>query len=267
MKRLLVANWKMNPDPPREARTLIAATRMVARSLRRTDIVLCPPAVFANLVTPARRLALGAQDISTELRGAPARPNGRSGGYTGSISAPMMKYSGATYTIIGHSERRMTGETDEIINKKIKIALGQNLRVILCVGELARDPRGEYLKHLRDQLEKAVHGLPKHAAQGLIIAYEPIWAITATAGQVGGGTDRADTPADFLEQAIFIRKVLSHWCGRTAALELPILYGGSVNPKNAASFITDGSANGLLVGHESLRVDHWREIMRLVDRC
>ncbi len=250
MNRLLVANWKMNPETPREARVLIAATRSVARSLRQTNIVLCPPAIFANLVTPARRIALGAQDISTQLRGA----------YTGSISAPMVKYSGATYTIIGHSERRAMGETDEIINKKVKVALGQRLRIILCVGERERDERGEYLKHLREQLEKAIHGLSKRVANGIIIAYEPIWAI-------GGGADRADTPADFLEQAIFIRKVLSHWCGRTAALSLPILYGGSVGPKNVVSFITDGAADGFLVGHESLRVDHWREIMRLVDRA
>lgn len=261
MNRLLVANWKMNPDTPREARVLIIATKREMSKLRQTTIVICPPAIFVPLITPGRRsarrsggVAIGAQDISPELRGA----------YTGSISALMMKYSGASYTIIGHSERRYPptggGETDEIINKKIKLALGQGLRVILCVGERERDERGKYLVHLREQLEKAIRDLPKRVVQGLIIAYEPIWAI-------GGEASAADTPAGFLEQAIFIRKVLSHWCGRTAALRLPILYGGSVGPKNVLSFITEGAADGFLVGHESLRADHWREIIRLVDRC
>lgn len=199
MNRLLVANWKMNPETPREARALFSKTKLLASRLRHTTVVICSPAVFLPLLKSGRNIALGAQDISTELRGA----------HTGQISAPMVKYSGAAYTIIGHSERRAAGETDEIINKKIKIALGQGLKVILCVGERERDERGDYLKHLRDQLEKAVHRLPRPAVAWLVIAYEPVWAITATAGQVGGGADRADTPADFLEQAIFIRKVLS----------------------------------------------------------
>ncbi|MFH1170147.1 MAG: triose-phosphate isomerase [Candidatus Vogelbacteria bacterium] len=248
MKKLIIANWKMNPDTPREARALVAVTKLAVSKLRKTTVVLCPPAIFIPLITPTRHLALGAQDISTELRGA----------HTGSISAPMIKYAGATYTIIGHSERRMAGETDEIINQKIKIALGQGLRVILCVGERVRDEHGEYLKQLRNQLEKAIYRLPRTMARGLIIIYEPIWAI-------GGDSDRTDIPADFLEQSIFIRKVLSHWCGRTLALELLILYGGSINPKNAVSFIKEGEANGLLVGHESLRADHWREILQRVD--
>lgn len=250
MNKLLIANWKMNPDTPREARRLYAATRAAARPLRRTDIVLCPPAIFMPIIVPSRRIALGAQDIFTELRGA----------YTGSISASMVKYSGGTYAIIGHSERRAAGETDETVNKKIKLALSQRLRVVLCVGERERDEHGKYLADLRGQLEGAIYRLPRAAARGLIVSYEPIWAI-------GGAADRADTPADFLEQAIFIRKTLSHWCGRAAALSLPIIYGGSVNPKNVVSFITHGAADGFLIGHESLRADHWREIIRLVDRC
>ena len=250
MKKLIIANWKMNPETPREARWLIAVTKQVASKLKRTTVVLCPPAIFLPISAGklAKNLAFGGQDISIELRGA----------FTGQISAPMMKYSGATYTLVGHSERRAIGETDEIINKKIKVALGQGLKVILCVGERERDEHGNYLKHLREQLEKAVYRLPRTMAKGLIIAYEPVWAIGVDAKQ-------ADTPADFLEQAIFIRKVLSHWCGRTLALELPILYGGSVNSKNAVSFIKEGEANGLLVGHESLRADHWREILKIVD--
>lgn len=254
MKRLIVANWKMNPDTPREAKVLIAVTRATVRSLKKTNIVLCPPAIFIPLIKPSTRMTIGSQDISTELRGA----------YTGSIGAPMIKYSGATYTIIGHSERRQpksgAGETDEVVNQKIKIALAQGLRVILCVGERVRDEHGAYLTELRTSLEKSIGRLPRSAASKLIIAYEPIWAI-------GGDVNHADTPAGFLEQAIFIRKVLSHWCGRTEAMKLPILYGGSVGPKNVASFITEGGADGFLVGHESLRADHWREIMRIVDHA
>lgn len=250
MKKLLIANWKMNPDTPREARALVVATKRETGKLKRTTVILCPPAVFIPLIKPSKRLEIGAQDIATELRGA----------YTGLIAATMLKYSGATYTIIGHSEQRARGETDEIVNQKIKVALSQGLRVILCVGERERDEQGKYLAELRLSLEKAVHRLPKVTAQNIIIAYEPVWAVGANAKEI-------DTPAGFLEQAIFIRKVLSHWCGQATALALPILYGGSINPKNAGAFITEGSADGLLVGRESLDPDHWREIIQIVDRA
>ena len=147
-----------------------------------------------------------------------------------------------------------------MVNQKVKVALNQGLRVILCVGERVRDEHGQYLTELRTSLEKSIGRLPRSAASKLIIAYEPVWAI----GVDATGTD---TPAGFLEQAIFIRKVLSHWCGRNEAMKLPILYGGSVNIKNAQGFITEGQADGLLVGRESLAIDHWREIMRMVDHA
>lgn len=258
MKKIIVANWKMNPETPREARELFAKVKRAASRLRRAEAVICPPAIFLPLLRSGKNLALGGQDMFEEPRGAPARPNGRSGGYTGSISAAQIKYVGAEYVILGHSERRRLGETDELINRKVRLALKTGLRVILCVGEAARDLRGDYLQVLRGALERGLERVARGELKDLIIAYEPVWAI-------GGEASAADTPEGFLEQALFLKKILAGKFGQKSALTAPILYGGSVTPDNAAAFLTRGEASGLLVGHESLRADHFNSILRLSD--
>ncbi|MEK7209107.1 MAG: triose-phosphate isomerase [Patescibacteria group bacterium] len=259
MKKLIIANWKMNPDTPREARRLFGKVKRTASRLSRALTIVCPPAVFLPLLQPGKNLALGGQDIFSETRGALARPDGRLGGHTGSISAAQIKYAGAEYVILGHSERRGLGESDELINKKIKLALAVGLRVILCVGETTRDERGDYLRIIREMLERDLARVARAELKSLVIAYEPVWAI-------GGETQTSDTPEDFLEQSLFIRKILAARFGQSAALAVPVLYGGSVAPANAADFLTRGEAAGLLVGHESLRADHFNEILRLANR-
>ncbi|MEK7585106.1 MAG: triose-phosphate isomerase [Patescibacteria group bacterium] len=258
MKKIIVANWKMNPDTPREARELFRRTKLVANKLKKVSVIVCPPAVFLPLLKAGGNVALGGQDASLEPRGA----------YTGSISAPMIKYAGGEYVILGHSERRSPsvgiGETDEIVNKKLRLALKTGLRVILCLGETVRDEHGHYLKALRAMLEHSLEKLGRQDVPQLIIAYEPVWAITAKAGQVGIKT-QADTPESFLEHSLFIKKILANRFGQALAFTVPILYGGSVSPDNAAGFLTAGEADGLLVGHESLRADHLAEIMRLAE--
>ncbi|MBI4136127.1 MAG: triosephosphate isomerase [Candidatus Vogelbacteria bacterium] len=238
----------MAPETPREARALFAKVKRAARRLRRTAVVICPPAIFLPLLAPGKNLALGGQDVFDELRGA----------YTGSISAAMIKYAGADYVIIGHSERRARGETDELIKRKVRLALKIGLKVILGVGETVRDDRGDYLQVLRAMLERDLDGLRRPELENLIIVYEPVWAI-------GGAASQADTPEGFLEHSLFIRKVLAARFGQNLALAVPILYGGSVTPENAADFLGRGEAVGLLVGHESLRVDHFNSILRLAD--
>ena len=259
MKRTIIANWKMNPDTPREARRLFGKIKRAAARRSRVTTVVCPPTVFLPLLQAGKNLALGGQDIFTAPRGA----------YTGSISAAQIKFAGAAYVILGHSERRWppagTGETNEVINEKIKLALATGLRVILCVGETARDERGDYLKIVREMLERGLDRLTRADLKFLLIAYEPVWAITApTSVKSWRGT--ADTPEDFLEQSLFIRKVLAARFGQAAALAVPVLYGGSATPDNAADFLTRGEAAGLLVGHASLRADQFNKILRLVDR-
>lgn len=248
MKKIVIANWKMNPDTPREARRLFGRVKRGASRLHRTAVVICPPAVFLPLLRPGKNLVLGGQDLFEEPHGA----------YTGSISAAQIKYSGAAYMIIGHSERRARGETDELVNQKIKLALKVGLKAILCVGETIRDDRGDYLKVLRDMLERDLERVSRIEAKNLLIVYEPVWAI-------GGSASSADTPEGFLEHALFIRKVLAARFGQNLAMLVPILYGGSATPENTADFLGRGEAAGLLVGHESLRSDRFNAILRLAD--
>lgn len=250
-RKLIVANWKMNPDTPREARELCAATKRTAAKVGRggAQVVVCPPAIFlADLATNPGRLAFGAQDVA-------ALPVA-TGAFTGSLSATMLRHVGAEYVIAGHSERRAMGDTDEVVNKKIKIALRQNLKVILCVGETTRDHHGHYLATLKNQLLHSLAKIDKKSFSKIIIAYEPVWAI-------GVNAKESDTPADFLHNAIFIKKVVASIAGATAAKNLSILYGGSVTEKNAASFLTEGGADGLLVGRASLDPVKFKQIINL----
>lgn len=242
----------MNPTSPREARELFNGIKSVASKLQHTNVVICAPVIFLeNLAKTAKvsgKIAVGAQDTFWALEGA----------WTGQIGPGMVRKCGGQYLLLGHSERRALGDSDEIVNKKLKLAVFEGLKVILCVGESERDQHGEYLKIIREQIMKALNKVPKKFASQIIIAYEPIWAIGAQA-------KASDTPPSFLETAIFIRKVLSHWCGHAAALAVPVLYGGSVDQKNAPDFLDLGQADGLLVGRASLRSDEFNQIIRIAD--
>ena len=251
-RKLIVANWKANPTSPREAQELWNKVKRVAQGLKRVETVVCPPVIFlenlANRAKLGARLALGAQDAFWALEGP----------WTGQIGPGMVRRAGGQYLLLGHSEKRVLGDSDQIINQKLKLALAQDLRVILCVGERERDNHGEYLKVIREQIISALEKVPKKFSKQIIIAYEPVWAI-------GEQAKNSDTPHSFLETAIFIRKVLSHWCGHASALAVPVLYGGSVDVKNASSFLSEGGADGLLVGRASLRADHFTQILKIAD--
>lgn len=240
----------MNPLAPSEARPLVAKIKQIATKLKRTKVVICPPAIFLPLFTShgSRKVVFGAQDVFPERRGA----------YTGAISAEMFRYLGAHYSIIGHSERRAAGDTDEMVNRKLKAAMRAGLTPILCVGEKERDQQGNYLNFIRTQVESALLGMTKKISAEWLIVYEPVWAIGKTAKD-------SDTPADFLEKKLFIRKIISNLMGAKLGREVPILYGGSVEPKNAFGFLQEGEADGLLVGHSSLRADHFGEILKTAE--
>lgn len=237
-KKLIVANWKMNPETPREAKDLYAAAKLIASKVSSVDLVLCPPSIFIGFLNhkATKNFSLGMQDVASDKG---------SGAFTGSVSATMVAYVGAEYTLVGHSERRAAGETDEIINSKIKLALSAELTTILCVGEKERDSHGDYLEVIRTQLEKGLAGIKKTQFKNIIIAYEPVWAIGKTAAV-------ADSPESFFQTALFIRKIVSNLAGKEAAHSIKVLYGGSVSPKNAAGFLEEGKADGLLVGRASL---------------
>lgn len=251
-KKLIVANWKANPESIREAKEILSSIKRALKNLPNVEAIICPPAVFlAELTRKTKgnpRLEFGAQNAFWELNGA----------FTGQLGPTMLRNSGAKYLILGHSEARRAGDSDSMINRKIKLALTHGLKVILCVGEEERDEAGQYLQTIRTQLEENLRGVLKKQFANLVIAYEPIWAIGLNARAV-------DTPRGFLEQAIYIRKVISAFVGKDAALVLPILYGGSVKAENALSFLVEGEASGLLVGRASLEPENFIQILKSAD--
>lgn len=247
-KKIIVANWKMNPRTAREATALFQKIKREAEALARVETVVCPPFVFLDTLSKkaARRCALGAQDVFWEAHGA----------YTGEVSPAQLRGLDVSYVILGHSERRALGETSEIIQKKLKLALAYRLNVILCVGESDRDSRGRYLSFLKEEIKKSIGKIKTNDLHRLIIAYEPIWA-------VGVKVKKADTPAALFEVVIFIRKVLSDLFNSSAAFRIPVLYGGSVSSLNARGFLVEGGASGLLVGRASLEPNEFNAILEI----
>jgi triosephosphate isomerase len=246
-KRLVVGNWKMYIESPDAAKKFAASLRKKSRSFVGTDAWLAPAFPLLPLVAAALKgssIKVGAQTISIHAEGA----------HTGEVSAKMLKGLGVSFVLIGHSERRAAGESDEVIRAQLAAALGAGLTAILCVGEEEREPDGSHFAHIANQIHRALHGVTPVAGR-LIVAYEPVWAIGKTAAEAMRGEDIEET-------AIFIRKILSEALGREAVSRVPILYGGSVEPANAQTLIKEGGINGFLVGHASADVDSFIEILK-----
>lgn len=248
-KKIIIANWKMNPRSLKEAEKLFSAVARSVNRVKKTQVIICPPFVYLEkLKKISKKVSIGAQD-SFGLDVGP---------FTGEVSPHMLYDMGARYVILGHSERRELGETNEFINKKIKGALSAGLTVVICVGEKERDQNHEYFNIVKKQLGECLSGISKTAIPKIVIAYEPVWAISSTENR------RDATPKDCEEMVIFIKKVLSDKFG--AKVKLPkIIYGGSVNTKDAASFLERGSAEGLLVGRASLTADKFIEIVKICE--
>lgn len=251
MKKLIIGNWKLNPTSLTEAKKLQVKIRQKISSLRNVNVAVCPPTAYLSVLSPGRAksaLGLGAQEVFWQAAGA----------YTGQTSPLALKDLRVAYVIVGHSEQRALGETDDLVNQKIKAALDYGLRPILCVGEKERDDSGHYLAQIKRQLEDGLDKVPKKTPENLVIAYEPVWAIGKDALGV-------ETPEGFLQHALFIRKTLSAMFGQKEATRIPILYGGSVSLKNADSFLRQGQADGLLVGRESLDPVNFSAIAKLAN--
>lgn len=235
-KKLIVGNWKMNPQSVKEAEILFKSLIKIDSS-KNASIVVCPPHPYLSLSSKykTKRVIFGAQDVSIEEMGS----------HTGEVGASMLKSMGATYVIVGHSERRKVGDTDTIVNTKILNILKNKMIPIVCVGEQVRDSGGDYLSFIKNQLHLAFANISKSQLKNIVIAYEPIWAI-------GKDSTREATAEEFIEVKIFIRKIISDMYSASIAHNMTILYGGSVNPKNAGEFLHHGGADGLLVGRDSL---------------
>ena len=251
--KLIVGNWKMFPKTLPEAKLIFSGIKKVASKTKRTKVVICPPHLFAGtLVSVAGKatIAIGGQNIYFEDEGAK----------TGETSPAALKNIGATHTIVGHSERRAMGDTNETVAAKMAAAVRNKLSPILCVGEHERDEHGAYFAEVSEQLQASLVEFPKTEARRLIVAYEPLWAIGAKA-------KRAAAPSDFREMSILIRRTLTDYFGKKVAFAIPILYGGSVDDHNALSFLTEGGADGLLVGRISLDANKFGTIVTLAETC
>lgn len=238
MKKIIVANWKMNPTKGSDARNMFSAINKIASTLQNVETVICPPLIYleslGEMVTD-RSCVLGAQDAFWEHQGA----------YTGQVSPDMIFNAKARYVIVGHSERRAIGETDEIINKKIKSILQFPLIPIVCVGELSRDD-DQYPMFIKQQIYDACYGLSHDDIARIIIAYEPVWAI-------GSHARRNCEPEECNEIIHMIRQVLADLLDSAdRARMIPVIYGGSVSEQNANDYIVQGGADGLLIGRASL---------------
>lgn len=244
----------MNPLTLKEAEKLfsgvVRGVSGIKKTAIKTEIVICPPCVFLEKLKKIRtnKIKLGAQDAFWEEVGA----------YTGEVSGEMLYNLGAKYVILGHSERRAMGESNNDINKKIKASLGAGLVPIICVGESVRDESHSYFNLVKSQLEECLAGVSRNSISKIIIAYEPIWAISSTANR------KDATSADSLEMAIFIRKILSDKFGKEAS-SVRIIYGGSANEKDAEDFLRNGGVDGLLPGRASLDALKFVKIVKICE--
>jgi len=250
MKRYLIAgNWKMNKTTG-EAIELAQKLVESLKDVNDRDILICPPftALYSVYqVIKGTNIKLGAQDVFYE----------NSGAFTGEISPIMLKDVGCEYVIIGHSERRhIIGETDELINKKIKAAINNGLKTILCVGELLEEREaGKTLEVVKTQLEKGLNGVSKEEMKNIVIAYEPVWAI---------GTGKTAKPEDAQEVHAYIRELLSKLYSKEIADETIIQYGGSVKASNIDSLMAMPDIDGALVGGASLIAEEFTRIVKFI---
>jgi triosephosphate isomerase len=239
MKPLIVLNWKMNP---------LTHTKAVALVKASSGAVVCPPFPYLEIVRKANpKVILGAQDVFFEKEGA----------YTGAVAPGMLNSVGVRYVILGHSERRIHfGETNELIAKKIEAALQTKLIPILCVGEpeeIERQGMQATEKYLSQQLFSGIERISREAKVRMVIAYEPIWAISTNPGARSDSPERAAAVASFIRRAV--HDLAPH-------LSLQILYGGSVKGKTCSAFLKEKEIDGVLVGGASLVPKEIQQILK-----
>jgi triosephosphate isomerase (TIM) len=248
---LIAGNWKMNGNHL-EAISLVQklAFTLTDKDYRATEVVVLPPftalrSVQTLVLGDRLQIGYGAQDVSPHAKGA----------YTGDISAAMLAKLGCRYVLAGHSERRQYHhEDDELINAKVKALFGSDMLPILCVGEtLDIRQAGDCVPHVLAQLDGGLAGLRAGQVAGMVIAYEPVWAI---------GTGEVATPEDAQEVCAAIRARISGVHGGETAADVRILYGGSVNAGNIAAIMQQQDIDGALVGGASLDAGEFARICR-----
>ncbi len=252
-KKIVVGNWKMNPSKLPLARSNFLAIKKGIGAFKNVTVAIAAPFVYLPELSKSASatLSLSAQNVSAEKEGA----------FTGEVSAEMLKGMKVKYAIVGHSERRSLGESNAFIGRKIKMLLTAGITPILCVGENERSEAHDmwYLSVVKTQLEECLAGIPKNSISKIVIAYEPVWALSSTANR------RDATPEDCVEMIIYIKKVLTDMFGAAMGQSVAILYGGSVDEKNAGGFLMAGHADGLLPGRASLTPKTFINILKVAN--
>jgi triosephosphate isomerase len=246
---MVAGNWKMYTTSGEGAILIDRVQDLVSDVADRVDIVVCPPFTglkAASTIIELDRLpiGLGAQDVHWEEEGA----------FTGAISPRMLVELRCGYCIVGHSERReYFGDTDETVNRKVHALHKHGITPIVCCGEsLGTYEAGETFAFVRSQVRNGLAGLTAEQAAGIIVAYEPIWAI---------GTGHTPTPEKANDVSRMIRATIGAIYGPPAAVSARVLYGGSVKPENAAIFFSEPDIDGALVGGAALKADAFSDIV------
>lgn len=249
-KLIIAGNWKMNKTPS-ETRVLISEIKTAMPNCHKSEFILCPPFLSIPAALEEAKnssINIGAQNCHWEEKGA----------FTGEISPKMLSEAEIKYVIIGHSERRMYfGETDETVNKRLKAALNEGISPILCVGEnLNQRENGKTENIIKNQLEMDFKDIDESSAEKIIIAYEPIWAI---------GTGKTATDEQAQEICGFIRSTIEKMFSSEVSEKIHILYGGSMNEKNAEGLLSMPDIDGGLIGGASLKADSITQILKTAD--
>mgnify|MGYP006384757233 FL=1 len=247
-KTVIAGNWKMNNDLKESEKLIVELNNLLQNEKPNCDVIVCPPYTSlseAYKLLKGSQIKLGAQNMHFEENGA----------FTGEVSALMLKSVGCEYVILGHSERRhIFGESNEMINKKIKKALSAGLKPIFCVGELLEEREsGTTNDVVKKQILKGLAEISADEMKNIIVAYEPVWAI---------GTGKTASPAQAQEVHEFIRDLVEITYSLEVANDLVIQYGGSVKPDNAKELISQKDIDGALVGGACLKADSFMGIIK-----
>ena len=242
---LIIGNWKTSPETLKEAISLVKTLekKLASKKKQKLSYYIAVPDLFLSSLVPVTKCGtLGTQTISGLTLGA----------QTGLQTVGMAKSSGASFTLIGHSEVRARGEGDDVIAKKMLATLKEKMMTVICIGEQERDSNGNYIAHLEEQLRKNLSLVDRTLFENLVIAYEPLWAI---------GKDVSATPNECFEAVIVLRRALASLVGIDHAKKVAIVYGGTVTKENAVSFLQEGGVDGLLIGRSSTNATTFAEII------
>ncbi|MDD4989935.1 MAG: triose-phosphate isomerase [Candidatus Pacebacteria bacterium] len=250
MKKLIIANWKMNPATLKEAQKMLLSLKAGIKN-NKAEVAVCPPFVYlqeaAKILKNKANIKHGAQNCFWENAGA----------LTGEVSPKMLKDLGVKYVILGHSERVMVmNETNEMTAKKVKAVLAMGLTPVICIGETSEErEQGKTFQVIEKEFRESLREIAKLQVHKIIIAYEPLWAISTNQGKDCSSDDA-------LTVALYIKKLAGKIFGKKAVEAIKVLYGGSVNNKNAKSYLENEAVSGLLVGGASLNIKEFLGILK-----